>query len=157
MGISDRRRTLGERCRLGHAGRGHAIACGAGADEVSRAMPYDVGKADPHRNRAAAVTAALLAWSAMAAPLAIVRADELAPAARHDDRNGWMITQLPRYSAGGTHQCGSNVSCVVSGQFMNCSDARTTLQTRDCCPTTKKGGTSTGFALTYCIPELSRP
>ncbi len=116
-----------------------------GRAEVSRAMPYRVGKADLHRNRAAAVVAAILAWSALVAPLASARADER------------MIAQLPRYSAGGTHQCGSNLSCVVSGQFMNCSDATTTLQTRDCCPTTKKGGTSTGFTLTYCIPELSRP
>ena len=121
-------------------------------------MAYDVGKADLHRNRAVAVAAAILAWSALAAPLATAHADERAPAARHDDAsNGRTIAQLPRYTAGGTHQCGSNVSCVVSGQFMNCSDATTTLRTRDCCPTTKKGGTSTGFALTYCIPELSRP
>jgi hypothetical protein len=111
-------------------------------------MPYDIGKADLHRNRVAAVAAAILAWSALVAPLAMARAD---------DHNGRTIAQLPRYTAGGTHQCGSNVSCVVSGQFMNCSDATTTLQTRDCCPTTKKGGTSTGFTLTYCIPELSRP
>ena len=106
-------------------------------------MPYDISKADPHRNRAATL-AAMLAWSAVAAATGPARANE-------------RVAQLPRYSAAGTHQCGSNVSCVVSGQFMNCSDATTTLQTRDCCPTTKKGGTSTGFALTYCIPELSRP
>jgi hypothetical protein len=64
--------------------------------------------------------------------------------------------QLPRYSASGRHQCGSDKrSCVVSGLFSDCNDATSTLKARDCCPTTAGGGTSTGFSLSYCIPDVS--
>jgi hypothetical protein len=66
------------------------------------------------------------------------------------------LAQMQRYSASGTHQCGSEKgrSCVVTGSgFGNCNDATITLQTRDCCPTTPSGGKSTGFVLNYCIPD----
>jgi hypothetical protein len=69
------------------------------------------------------------------------------------------LAQLGHYSAGGTHQCGSGKgrSCVASGSgFSSCADATITLQTRDCCPTTPQGGTSSGFTLNYCIPEQDR-
>jgi hypothetical protein len=69
------------------------------------------------------------------------------------------IAQLPRYSASGMHQCGQSGngkrSCVVSGLFSDCNEAAISLRTRDCCPTTKDGGNSTGFALSYCIPDIS--
>jgi hypothetical protein len=69
------------------------------------------------------------------------------------------VAQLPRYTASGTHQCGSGNSdkrsCVVTGLFSDCNQAETSLRTRDCCPTTKGGGTSTAFTLTYCIPDYS--
>ena len=73
------------------------------------------------------------------------------------------------WSAGGTHQCkaadGSVHTCVVSGTiFGDCVSAGSSLQTQDCCPSTQtcsrdsqgrqtcqRGGTSTGFTLTYCI------
>ena len=66
------------------------------------------------------------------------------------------FAQLRGYSASGTHRCGSEKgrSCVVTGSgFSNCNDATVTLQTRDCCPTTAKGGTSSSFVLNYCIPD----
>jgi hypothetical protein len=66
------------------------------------------------------------------------------------------LAQLRGYSASGTHQCGSEKgrSCVVTGSgFSSCNDATITLQTRDCCPTTAKGGTSSSFVLNYCIPD----
>lgn len=66
------------------------------------------------------------------------------------------FVQLHRYSASGTHQCGSEKgrSCIVTGSgFTNCNDASITLQTRDCCPTTPAGGKSTGFTLNYCITD----
>jgi hypothetical protein len=66
------------------------------------------------------------------------------------------FTQLHGYSASGTHQCGSEKghSCVVTGSgFSNCNDASISLKTRDCCPTTAKGGASTTFALNYCIAD----
>jgi hypothetical protein len=66
------------------------------------------------------------------------------------------LAQLRGYSASGTHQCGSEKgqSCVVTGSgFSNCNDASITLQTRDCCPTTPKGGKSSSFVLNYCIPD----
>lgn len=66
------------------------------------------------------------------------------------------LAQLHGYTAAGTHQCGSEKgrSCVVTGGgFSSCNDATTSLQTRDCCPTTAKGGTSSGFVLNYCIPD----
>jgi hypothetical protein len=66
------------------------------------------------------------------------------------------LAQLRGYSASGTHKCGSEKdrSCVVTGSgFSNCNDATITLQTRDCCPTTAKGGTSSSFVLNYCIPD----
>jgi hypothetical protein len=65
------------------------------------------------------------------------------------------LAQL-RYTASGTHQCGGEKgrSCVVTGSgFTNCNDASISLQTRDCCPTTRNGGTSSGFTLNYCIPD----
>ena len=67
-----------------------------------------------------------------------------------------QLVQLRGYSASGTHKCGSEKdrSCVVTGSgFSNCNDATITLQTRDCCPTTAKGGTSSSFVLNYCIPD----
>jgi hypothetical protein len=121
-------------------------------------MPQATERATRSRSRTAAGLVAVLAisfpWVVLAAPGAS-RADELPPpaAARQESRIG----QLPRYSAGGTHQCGSGGSCVVSGSFSNCNDATITLRTRDCCPTTKNGGTSKGFALNYCIPDTLRP
>lgn len=73
------------------------------------------------------------------------------------------------YSASGTHQCksgdGTPHSCVVSGSvYSNCIDAASSLQVQDCCPSTqvcerkgetsqcRRGGTSTGFTMNYCIP-----
>lgn len=71
-----------------------------------------------------------------------------------------VIAQLPRYSASGTHRCdlanGETRSCVVSGLFDNCGDAQLSLRARDCCQTTKGDGASSGFTLTYCIPDISR-
>ena len=67
------------------------------------------------------------------------------------------LAQMMRgYSASGTHQCGDEKgrSCVVTGSgFSSCNDATVVLRTRDCCPTTPKGGTSSGFTLNYCIPD----
>ena len=66
------------------------------------------------------------------------------------------LAQMRSYSASGTHQCGPEKgrSCVVTGSgFSNCNDAVTTLQTRDCCPTTPLGGKSSGFTINYCIPD----
>jgi hypothetical protein len=66
------------------------------------------------------------------------------------------VVQMRGYSASGTHQCGGDKgrSCVVTGSgFSNCNDASINLQTRDCCPTTPKAGTSSGFTLNYCIPD----
>lgn len=68
------------------------------------------------------------------------------------------LAQLPRYSASGLHQCGTangHHSCVVTGLFSDCNEAASTLRTRDCCPTSGGGGTSTAFALTYCISDYS--
>jgi hypothetical protein len=66
------------------------------------------------------------------------------------------LAQMRGYSASGTHQCGGDKarSCVVTGSgFSNCNDASIILQTRDCCSTTPRGGTSSGFTLNYCIPD----
>lgn len=66
------------------------------------------------------------------------------------------LAQMRRFSASGTHQCGSEKgrSCVVTGSgYSNCNDATITLRTRDCCPTTPAGGKSAGFVLNYCIPD----
>jgi hypothetical protein len=73
----------------------------------------------------------------------------------HQDRGQDLrIAQLRLYTAAGTHQCGSGQSCVVSGGgFSSCNDATVALQTRDCCPTTPKRGTSSRFTLNYCIPD----
>jgi hypothetical protein len=71
---------------------------------------------------------------------------------------GARLAQLPRYSASGLHECGTpggHHSCVVTGLFSDCNEAASTLRTRDCCPTSAGGGTSTAFALTYCIPDYS--
>jgi hypothetical protein len=68
------------------------------------------------------------------------------------------IAAMPSYSASGTHQCGSDSdhanSCVVTGfGFPDCIGATSSLRAQDCCPTARKGATSTGFTLNYCIPE----
>jgi hypothetical protein len=79
----------------------------------------------------------------------------LAPASGQEGR----LAQLPRYTASGTHQCGgaqTRRTCVVTGTFSTCSDAAISLQTRDCCPTTRDGGKSSGFSMSYCIPEIAR-
>lgn len=75
------------------------------------------------------------------------------------------------YSASATHQCrtagGETHSCVVTGAFFGtCIDADSSLRAQDCCPSTRvcardaqgretecrRGGTSSGFAMNYCIP-----
>jgi hypothetical protein len=75
------------------------------------------------------------------------------------------------YSASGTHQCrtadGGTHSCVVTGAFFStCIEAASSLRTQDCCPSSRvcerdgqgretncrRGGTSAGFAVNYCIP-----
>jgi hypothetical protein len=79
-----------------------------------------------------------------------------APARGQELKQQLKFAQLRGYSAGGTHLCGSEKgrSCVVTGTgFSNCNDASTSLRTRDCCPTTAKGGTSSSFVLNYCIPD----
>jgi len=63
------------------------------------------------------------------------------------------VAQSKHYSASGFHQCGTGHSCVVSGLFNDCKTAAISLATRDCCPTTPGGGASTGFTLSYCIPD----
>src|ERR1700757_3237356 len=78
------------------------------------------------------------------------------PAGGQELKPALQLAQLRGYSASGTHKCGSEKdrSCVVTGSgFSNCNDATITLQTRDCCPTTGKGGTSSSFVLNYCIPD----
>jgi|HubBroStandDraft_6_1064221.scaffolds.fasta_scaffold1483725_2 hypothetical protein len=102
---------------------------------------------------AAALSVALLSQSSVAET-----ADPAMPGVHHA-LHFMRVTQLPRYSASGRHECGSGGdakrSCIVSGLFSDCNEAATTLRTRDCCPTTKDGGTSTAFSLSYCIPDLS--
>lgn len=80
------------------------------------------------------------------------------------------LAQQFGYSASGTHQCrtseGVSHSCVVTGLvFSNCIDAASSLRAQDCCPSTRacardsqgretecrRGGTSAGFTLNYCI------
>jgi hypothetical protein len=75
------------------------------------------------------------------------------------------------YSASGTHQCkasdGSIYSCVVTGfVFGDCISATASLRAMDCCPSSRvcgrvsqgretncrRGGTSIGFTMNYCIP-----
>jgi|SRR5665213_1758385 len=78
------------------------------------------------------------------------------PASGKDLNKDLQLAQMQRFSASGTHQCGSEKgrSCVVTGSgFGSCNDATITLQTRDCCPTTPAGGKSSGFVLNYCIPN----
>jgi hypothetical protein len=71
-------------------------------------------------------------------------------------RDSTRMAQM-RYSSSGTHQCeGGGRSCIVSGQFGDCNDATISLRTRDCCPTTRNGASSTRFTLNYCIPETFR-
>lgn len=64
---------------------------------------------------------------------------------------------LRTYSASGMHQCGGGErpqSCVVTGGFYrDCNEAASALRAQDCCPTSSKGSRSTGFTLSYCIPE----
>ena len=102
---------------------------------------------------AAALSAVLLSQ------LGVAVAASANPAAAQPAAQFIHTAQLPRYSASGRHQCGSGNdpkrSCVVTGLFNNCNDASIGLKTRDCCPTTPGGGTSTAFAMTYCIPDVS--
>jgi hypothetical protein len=89
------------------------------------------------------------------ASIAIALAAPVAPS-HAQQRGDRELAQLRGYSASGTHQCGSEKdrSCVVTGSgFTNCDDAAMTLQTRDCCPTTPRGGKSSGFVLNYCIKD----
>ena len=81
------------------------------------------------------------------------------------------VATAASYSAAGTHQCkasdGSTHTCVVSGSvFGDCISASSSLQTQDCCPSSRvcardsqgretncsRGGTSVGFTMSYCIP-----
>jgi hypothetical protein len=81
------------------------------------------------------------------------------------------VVVAANYSASGTHQCrtadGNTHSCVVTGVvFGTCVEAGSSLRAQDCCPSTRvcerdaqgretncrRGGTSAGFALNYCIP-----
>jgi hypothetical protein len=116
------------------------------------AMPQSVGKTMRGLGGASEMLAlVVVAWSALA----------WAPGAAHAGegvagRDAGRLAQLLRYSASGTHQCGGNRSCIVSGQFNDCNDAMSSLRTRDCCATARGGGSSTGFALNYCIPESFR-
>ena len=70
-----------------------------------------------------------------------------------------QTAQLPRYTASGRHQCSTDKdakkSCIVTGQFSSCNEASIGLKTRDCCPTSAAGGTSHGFTMSYCIPDMS--
>ena len=96
---------------------------------------------------ALAVAAVTVATLAIPAGMPAI-AGELQPALK--------LAQLRAYSASGTHQCGSEKgrSCVVTGSgYSSCNDATTTLQTRDCCPTTPAGGKSSGFVLNYCLSD----
>jgi hypothetical protein len=115
-------------------------------------MPQDVGKRLVRRF--GAVSAALAVLGFLVWPLGAPRAEEVAsPPARDSAR----LAQLPRYTASGTHQCGEGKArCIVSGQFNDCNDAATSLRTRDCCATARKGASSTGFTMNYCIPESIR-
>ena len=116
-------------------------------------MPQGLGTAMRRFGAARAVLVMVVAWSVLAWPLGAPRADERVAGARDSTR----LAQLPRYSASGTHQCGSGQrSCIVSGQLNDCNDAMSSLRTRDCCATSRGGGSSTGFALNYCIPENFR-
>jgi hypothetical protein len=116
------------------------------------AMLQGLGTAMRRFGAARAALAVVVAWSVLAWPPGPGRADERVAGARDSTR----MAQLPRYSASGTHQCGGNRSCIVSGQFNDCNDAMSSLRTRDCCATARGGGASTGFALNYCIPENFR-
>jgi hypothetical protein len=102
---------------------------------------------------AAALSAALLSQSSVA------ETGNPAAAGAHPELRLLHVVQLPRYSASGRHQCGAGDdpkrSCIVSGLFSDCNEAASVLRTRDCCPTTKGGGTSSAFSLSYCIPDLS--
>jgi hypothetical protein len=99
---------------------------------------------------AAALSAALLSQSSVA------ETGNSAAVGAHPELHFVRTAQLPRYSASGMHQCGSDKhSCVVTGLFSDCNDAAITLRARDCCPTTAGGGTSTAFSLSYCIPDVS--
>ena len=100
----------------------------------------------------ATLTIAALIVAALAIPVgAPLSGQELKPITP-----ALKFAQLRGYSASGTHQCGTEKgrSCVVTGSgFSSCNDATTTLQTRDCCPTTPAGGKSSGFVLNYCLPD----
>jgi hypothetical protein len=102
---------------------------------------------------AAALIAGGMVQSSLAAPATVPWGDSQAPSF------GVRLSQLPRYSASGLHQCGTanggRHSCVVTGLFSDCNEAASSLRTRDCCPTSTGGGTSTAFTLTYCIPDYS--
>ena len=64
---------------------------------------------------------------------------------------------LRSYSASGMHQCGNGEhaqSCVVTGLgYRDCIEAGSALRSQDCCLTRRDGTRSTGFTLSYCIPE----
>jgi hypothetical protein len=81
------------------------------------------------------------------------------------------VAVAANYSASGTHQCrttdGETHSCVVTGVvFGTCIEAGSSLRAQDCCPSSRvcerdaqgretncrRGGTSAGFTLNYCIP-----
>jgi len=102
----------------------------------------------------AALTAVATVSSVWPVARAADAASQVGPSAAEAAR---QIAQLPRYSASGLHQCGSGTgsshSCVVTGLFRDCNEATISLQTRDCCPTTPGGGKSSGFTLSYCIPD----
>lgn len=104
--------------------------------------------------------AALMAAAAIAGLWSVSGVAEAASQAGPSaDEAARRVAQLPRYSASGLHQCGSEKgashSCVVTGLFRDCNEATISLQTRDCCPTTAGGGKSSGFVMSYCIPDYS--
>jgi hypothetical protein len=103
--------------------------------------------------------AAAALWVALVSQSGVAQTGNPAASNAYRELRYTPIAQLPRYSASGRHECGSGGdakrSCIVSGLFSDCNEAATTLRTRDCCPTTRDGGTSTAFSLSYCIPDLS--
>ena len=105
-----------------------------------------------------APAAAALAVALLSQPN-IAETGNASPAGARPGGYTLRTAQLPRYSAAGRHQCGSGNdakrSCIVSGLFSDCNEAAATLRTRDCCPTSKGGGTSSGFYISYCIPDIS--
>jgi len=115
------------------------------------------------RAKAGTTAIAVAAVAALVAPMsqfALAEPQSIPAAANYrQTAPAAVIAQLPRYTASGIHQCGGATdgkhSCVVSGLFSDCNQATTSLRTRDCCPTSKGGGASTAFTLTYCIPDYT--